>query len=172
MHNARLAFHTPNTGDIPRLALISDATSNAFASLDAGNEGSRQPGSIPKDTLHMISNAKPLSKSCRSNSLEFAHADSMMGNNLSFTSISSVFTKKVRSDLAVNSWLANLRCVRHSSPSTLNMPRPRRSPRISVKGFPLGKLSNLVFRMYSTLSGFAVMMVRLAPNRCTAIVWV
>ncbi|KAM1295229.1 hypothetical protein EV1_015101 [Malus domestica] len=70
----------------------------------------------------------------------------------------------------LNSWLASLRCVDHKSPSTLNMPQPRRSPRNSVRGFLLGKFAKFVLRMCSTLNGFPVTTVRRAPILCTTIV--
>jgi hypothetical protein len=55
-----------------------------------------------------------------------------------------------------SSRLAILRWWRQAWPSTLKMPRPRRSPRSAAKVLPLGKLSKLVLSMYSTLAGLAV----------------
>uniref|UniRef100_A0A2P2N555 Uncharacterized protein n=1 Tax=Rhizophora mucronata TaxID=61149 RepID=A0A2P2N555_RHIMU len=49
------------------------------------------------------------------------------------------------------------------------MPRPRKSPKMVEKGFPFGKLSNLVLSIYSTLSGLAVIVL---PSTCMCIVFV
>ncbi|RDX84302.1 hypothetical protein CR513_34660, partial [Mucuna pruriens] len=166
------AFHTKNTGAAARAALISEAVSNAVSSGGRGFDVSRQHGSLPSETLHTVSNVSLRNTSCRSITWPSRAARSKSGISLCWTSSWSVFTVKSFSDRVLNSWLANFRCVCHSSPSVLKMPRPRRSPRISVKGLPFGKLAKLVFRMYSTLRGFAVTTVRRAPRRRTTTVWV
>ncbi|KAF7819429.1 Zinc finger MYM-type protein 1 [Senna tora] len=165
-------FQIKNNGAAPRLADISEATLKALARGEMGAQGSKQHLSIPSVNLHITLKENLPSKSCKSTTWFPMHKDSSNGKSFSHTSSSIVFLTKYFNDLAVNSWLASLRWVCHSSPSTLKMPWPRKSPRMSVNGLPFGKLLKLVLRMYSTFCGFAVTMVVGAPRRWRTMVLV
>uniref|UniRef100_A0A0A9G8C7 Uncharacterized protein n=1 Tax=Arundo donax TaxID=35708 RepID=A0A0A9G8C7_ARUDO len=56
-------------GTVARLADSVEAVSNAFTNDDTGIDSSRQPGSRPKEILHMQSKAKRRNTSCRSSTL-------------------------------------------------------------------------------------------------------
>jgi hypothetical protein len=83
-------------------------------------------------------------------------ASARIGTRRVSTSSAVIWYMSDRTAMLSSSRLATLRWRRHAAPSTLKMPPPRRSPRMVAKGLPLGKLSKLVLRMYSTLSGLAV----------------
>ncbi|WVZ05820.1 hypothetical protein V8G54_019166 [Vigna mungo] len=153
-----------NKGAAPRLADTSAATSKALAREQVGTQGSKQHLLVPSVNLQITLNENLPSNSCKSTTLFSSESASSTGKSLSHTSLSNVCMTNSLRDLVENSWLTNLRCVSHSSPSTLKIPWPRKSPRISVKGLPLGKLLKFVLSMYSTFCGFAVTMVLRAPS--------
>jgi len=106
--------------------------------VNSPTEGSKQHLLFPNVNLQITLNENLPSNSCKSTTLFSLDNTSSTSKSLSHTSLSSVCMANSLRDLLENSWLTNLHCVSHNSLSMLKIPCPRKSPRISVKGFPLG----------------------------------
>ena len=135
---SRLAFHTMGVVVVARLADSLEALSKAAANSDKGSDSSRQRGSSPNEILHMLSKANLRNTSCRSRILSPAQAKSRRGRRRPRISSATMQEANKRTAALPSSALAILRWKRQRSPSTLKIPRPRRSRRMTEKGFPLG----------------------------------